>query len=188
MIPEIVWIVLKKAWPFVAILAVWGVMETRIFWLNGQLTSSHKRESEVRLQLTAAQQRATDLALLYAGMLPKVDAAARAQEEKDRVRMDSLNDRVSSLSRALALRISSDAARVLDDVTAVANGRDAAAAAEPAEGAAAVPAVPEVAFSEHDLVEFAEVAGKAYLSCVQMFHETRDLYNEARNSQLKVNQ
>lgn len=186
MIAEIAFAVLKRLWPFLLAGGIIAVEEVRLSSAHHSLDVSRKRETVLQSKLDVARQRATDLALLYADQLPKIDAAARQQEATDRVRMDSLNDRIDALSRELDVRISADARRVLDDVTAVANGRDAAAAAQPAEGAAAVPAVPE-AISEHDLVEYAAVAGEAYLSCVRMFHETRDIYNAARNAQLKVN-
>ena len=184
-IPSVVLSLLRITWPFILAGAIWGVQEVRIGMLNSSLAASHKRETVAQSLLEAARQRATDLALLYAGMIPQVDAAAKAQEERDGIRIQSLNDRIRALSRVADVHLSAAAVGVLRDATAVANGGDAAPAGQPPEGAAPVP---PVSVSEADVAEFGTVAAEAYLSCVRMFHATRDLYNAARNAQIGVSQ
>lgn len=183
--PAIVWTVLRLAWPFILAGAIWGVQEARLATCRLSLAASLKRETQVQSLLDAARQRATDLALLYAGMLPKIDAAARAQEAVDRERIASLEDRVESLSRAPTLHFSAGAVGVWGDAAAAANGGDARASQAPAGGTEAVPPA-AASLSEHDVIAFVTDASEAYLDAVSKFHECRDLYNAARNAQINA--
>ena len=149
---EIAVALLKKFWPFLLLGAVLGVEEIRIAGLKVSLATSQKRETVLQSNLDAAKQRATDLALLYAGMLPKIDEAARAQEKADHDRILTLQQRVAELSHAPDLRFGPAAVRVWSDASAVANGGDAAAPAAPAGGADPVPATAERVFSEADVI------------------------------------
>jgi len=184
---DIVLAVLKYAWPWVLAATIWGVQETRIGVLKVSLSASHKREIVAQSLLDASRQRATDLALLWAATLPKIDDAARAQEVKDHAQIESLQQRVDELSRAPTLHFSGLAVGLFDDISTFANGRDAAPARASASGPAAVPFRPGAVYSEADIVEHDRLAGAAYRDAVSKLNECRNLYNEARNAQLKVN-
>ena len=182
---EIIWTIVKFAWPWILAASVWGVMEARLLVCHSSLNASLKRETVLQSSLDTAKKRSTDLALLYAGMLDKPEQARKAQEDADHVQIASLQQRVDQLSHAPTLHFSGLAAGLLDSVSSFANGGDAAPAAAPAGGAEAIPAV---AVSEADVVEHDKQAAEAYRDAVNMFHECRNLYNDARSAQLTVTQ
>jgi hypothetical protein len=179
--------ILRYAWPFVLAGVVWGVQEARLVSCRLSLDASHKRETALQSQVDVTRQRATDLALLYAGMLPQIDKAREEQEAKDRAVIAQLQTRVDSLSHVPDLRFSPAAVRLWDDASAAANG-DAGATPAPAEGTASVPEAAGAIYSEADVLAFVTSASEAYRDAVQQFHECRDTYNAARSAQLKVSQ
>lgn len=183
MIAGILWAIVRYAWPWLLAATIWGVQEGRITAEKMLLASSHKREIAAQSQLDDAHKRATDLALLYASMLPKIDDAAKAQEAADHDRIASLQQRVDTLSRAPTLHFSAAAIRVWGDVAPAGN---AAAPAAPASGAPAVSAAADAFLSEADIVGHDAVAAAAYRDAVSKLHECRDLYNSARNAQINA--
>lgn len=182
---ETIMSVLKFAWPIALAAAIWMWQEGRIVVLDVQLATSHKRETVLQSNLDTAHQRATDLALLYAGMLDKPEQARKAQEEADHAQLDSLQHRVDELSHAPTLHFSGAAVSVFNDVSSFANGGDAVAAPEPAAGTPTVPPAADV--SEADAVQHDQQAAEAYRDAVKMLNECRALYNSARSAQLQVN-
>lgn len=183
MIAEILLPVIRFAWPFILAGGILAVEEVRLSSAHSSLATSLKRETVLQSNLDAARQRATDLALLYAGMLPKIDEAARAQEKADHDRITTLQQRVAQLSHVPDLPFSAHAVGVWNDAAAVANGRDAGAAST---GAEAVPPAAAAIYSEADVIGFVTDAADAYRDAVNLLHECRIRYNAARDSQIAV--
>jgi len=193
--PELAWVVIKYLWPFALAFAVWGWQEVRITALDVSLAASHKRETAAvskadadEALLAQTRQRATDLALLYASVLPRAEEAAKQQKDADDEKLAALQAQLDSLSRAPTLHFSPAAVRVWDDVSAFANGRDARPAAGSASGADPVPAAPAPGYSESEVLEHDAAAAAAYRDAVRKFHKVRDLYDAARAAQQKVTQ
>lgn len=182
-------LILRYTWPFVLAGGIWLWQETRIAAITHSLVVSEKRATEAESRIVAAQKRATDLALLYANTLPKIDQAAREQKEKDDATIKSLQARVDKLSREPTLYFSADALRVFNDVSGAGSRTDAATDAGTAGRPAPVPqaAAPEAGgyYSEADITGHDVAARAAYDACINKLHAIRDRYNAARAAQLK---
>ena len=183
---------LRYLWPFVLVGGLWWWADDG--WCNkacakqkiaAEVNDEMRKDAEDKLAV--ARKRATDLALLYASTLPAIDKAARDQKGKDDEQMASLEARIARLSHAPTCVLSPSAVGVLRDIAAAANNGNATAATGSAERATAVDASP-ASYSEAEITEHERVNAQAYQACVRMFHETRDLYNKARDAQIKASQ
>lgn len=184
-------VLLRWAWPFVLAGAIWFAQETRVVAAQHSALVSEKRAADAESKLIDARQRATDIALLYAHTLPKIEEAARVQKEKDDAQITTLTARVEKLSHAPTVYLSADALRLFDYPASAGDGGNAGAGVgatgrAPAVAESAAPAAGGY-YSEADIAGHDVAAHGAYLACVRMFHAVRDQYNAARAAQLKGN-
>ena len=169
----------------IAFIATTGTLYARFKIAEHQRDSARAEVVTLTAERDAARKRATDLALLASQRLADTDKAVRANQEKNDGTIATLESRARALQGRL-VRLSADAARVLNDASTAANSAPAAVD----QGTA--PPVPEptqagslVVFDEGELAAWGVKAAAAYMSCkikhaacVTAYEGVRSTYTE----------
>lgn len=152
-----------------------------VWWKADHYCNSACRDQRARADaaesaIKVAQQRATDLALLWAKQTEATDEAARqARKANDQVFAGLAND-VRRLPAGGHLAISPAARRVFDSITAAANAEPAPDPAPVEPATAAVSCIPE-----RDAADAWNKAAEAYRDAVTLLQQTRDWYDSLRS-------
>lgn len=166
---------LARLWPFIlsGALALGAYFYADKACWSSACHSQRARADKLEADNKAAHERASALALLWAGTLDRSEKDTHdklAQQAKDFAR---LTDLARSLPSLPSIRLSPDAWRVLDDASSLAN----------AAGPSTVNQEPPAAISESALAEKWSEAAAAYADAREKWASCVGFYNSLRNSQ-----
>ena len=143
-------------------------------WCNSACTNVTEERDLLTASIKAAQQRATDLAILYADTLEKVDAALKVAEAERSQKFAALRDRATRAGANRSVVVSPESVRLWDESSRAGNGQETAPAGI-GEERAAISSV-----SEADLNQFIVDAAAAYravnearLACIALYEGTQ---------------
>jgi hypothetical protein len=153
-------------------------------WLDHSCWSSACQDERtqnglLRTQIRLAQERATDLALLYAKTAEDADAKLRAQQSENDARFAGFEDRARRAGAGRSVAVAADSVRLWNDSANAANGIKAPASAL-GETSPPVPVPAEAYVREAELNVFVNAAAAAYkavndarLSCIAIYEGTQ---------------
>lgn len=139
--------------------------------------SERTQNQTLRTQIEAAQQRATDLALLYAQTAEKADADLRRDRSTRAEQGRNLNARAANLDRSPTVSLSGDAVGLLRESSKHANSAPA-----PIRDQAPAVAVPGLSFSEAELVGRWAEAAIAYLDARSQWQACVNFYESIQSA------
>jgi hypothetical protein len=184
---------LKYLWEIIAVVCLVSALGLVYYkanhWCNKACRDYREEATELQGAIEAAQQRATDLALLWSKEVQNTERKYKYEYDQTLKLFSDLDQKgKGSASRRPALRVSPESNRVLNDASSAANAVASAPSGVSPEGAAPVPAPPEgdqatgVVISESDFVTSWIEAAKAYSSCKLAWKSCVDTYNTIRES------
>ena len=166
-----------RALPYIAAIALaWYGWHRADTWCNSACRDQRDRANAAESAIKVAQQRATDLALLWAQQVDKADEAARQARNANAQVFTRLADDARRLPAGGHLSISPAARRVFDGITAAANDQPPADPPRVAEAPEALSCIPE----RDAAIAWAEAA-EAYRDATSLLEQTRQWYEGIRN-------
>jgi type II secretory pathway pseudopilin PulG len=139
----------------------------------------------LRAEKAAAQKRATDLALLWAGAVETADRKAHERVSEAQRRYDSLLARAQSVDRGAGVRIGHDVHGLLLDATRHANSLTPAPKEYPAPAADLPQPAPatSVVYDSREFATYVVTAAQAYQDAVGQWRACTEFYNDLRTKE-----
>ena len=167
-----------RALPYIAAIALaWYGWHRADTWCNSACRDQRDRANAAEAAIKVAEQRATDLALLWAQQVDKADEAARQARNANAQVFTRLADDARRLPAGGHLSISPAARSVFDGITAAANDQPPADPPRVEPAPEAVSCIPE----REAAIAWAQAA-EAYRDATSLLEQTRRWYEGIRNA------